>query len=294
MKSLSTPGILENSWDEIDLRQAIWVLLFWTRTLLVQRPMQVLFPHHKQRLSSLEPNCEMGEFHDEILWESGLRTLLFSRSVMSNSLQPPATHQVPLSFTISQNLLKLLSIESVMPPNHLVLCHPLLLLPSLFPSIVSNELALCIRWPKYWSFSISPSNEYSELISFQIDWCSISLLSKGLSRVFSKEWSWETDLWKSKQGSSGQSKKGNSSALTNEASADLYRHAEAERPVRVTQIEAKEPEPLFPFVPSVSLNKAAIRCGLPLGRVCNFGQGSSLQLKAIPNEGWVAGVWYSQ
>ena len=62
MKSLSTPGILENSWDEIDLRQAIWVLLFWIIALLVQRTMQVLFPHHKQRLSSLEPNCEMGSF----------------------------------------------------------------------------------------------------------------------------------------------------------------------------------------------------------------------------------------
>ena len=74
--------------------------------------------------------------------------------------------------TVSQNLLKLMSIESVMPSNHLILCRPLLL-PSIFPSIrvFSNELALCIRWPKYWgfSFSISPSNEYSELISSRID-----------------------------------------------------------------------------------------------------------------------------
>ena len=79
-----------------------------------------------------------------------------------------------LSFTISQSLLKLMSIESVMPSNHLILCHPLLLLPSIFPSIrvFSNELVLCIRWPKYWnfSFSISPSNEYSGLMSFRIDW----------------------------------------------------------------------------------------------------------------------------
>ena len=80
-----------------------------------------------------------------------------------------------------------MSIESVMPSNHLILCHPLLLLPSIFPSskIFSNELALCIRWPKYWSFSfsISLSNEYSRLISFRIDL--ISLQSKGLSRAFS-------------------------------------------------------------------------------------------------------------
>ena len=85
-----------------------------------------------------------------------------------------AACQASLSFTISWSLLKLMSIESVMLPNHLILCCPLLLLPSVFPSIkvFSNELALCIRWPKYWSFnfSISPSNEYSGVISFRIDW----------------------------------------------------------------------------------------------------------------------------
>ena len=92
-----------------------------------------------------------------------------------------------LSFTISQRLLKLMSTESVMPFNHLILCHPLLL-PSIFPSIrvFSNEIALRIRWPKYWSFSfsISPSNEYSGLISFRMDFW-ISLQSKGSSGVFS-------------------------------------------------------------------------------------------------------------
>ena len=85
-----------------------------------------------------------------------------------------AARQASPSFTISQSLLKLMSIESVMPSNHLILCHPLLLLPSIFQSIrvFSNELALRIRWPKYWSFrfSISPSNEYSGLISFRMDW----------------------------------------------------------------------------------------------------------------------------
>ena len=83
-----------------------------------------------------------------------------------------AACQASLSFIISQSLLKLMSIESVMPSNHLILCCPLLLLPSIFPSIrvFSNELALLIRWLEYWSFSISPSNEYSGLISFRIDW----------------------------------------------------------------------------------------------------------------------------
>ena len=91
-----------------------------------------------------------------------------------------------LSITSSWSLLKLMSIESVMPSNHLILCHPLLLLPSIFLSIriFCNELVLRIRWPKYWSFSFSPSNEYSGLISFQIVGL-ISLQSKGSSRVFS-------------------------------------------------------------------------------------------------------------
>ena len=85
-----------------------------------------------------------------------------------------AAWQAPLSSTISQNLLKFMSIESGMPSNHLILCCSLLL-PSVFPSIrvFSNTLALCIRWSKYWSFSISPSNEYSVLIFFRIDWFDI-------------------------------------------------------------------------------------------------------------------------
>ena len=85
-----------------------------------------------------------------------------------------AARQASLSITISQSLLKLMSIESVMPSNHLILCHSLLLLPSIFPSIrvFSNDSVLHIRWPKYWSlnFSIRPSNEYSGLISFRVDW----------------------------------------------------------------------------------------------------------------------------
>ena len=101
--------------------------------------------------------------------------LLFNHSVVSDFVTPWTTaHQTSVSFTTSRSLLKLMSIKSVMPSNHLTFCHLLLLWPSVFSSIriSSNELALQILWPKYWSFclSISPSNEYSELISFRIDW----------------------------------------------------------------------------------------------------------------------------
>ena len=101
--------------------------------------------------------------------------LLFSHSVMSGFLRPPRTaaHQASLSFIISQSLLKLMSIWLVMPSNYLALCCPPFFLPSLFPRtrVFSNELALHIRWPKYWSFSfsISPSNEHPGLISFRMD-----------------------------------------------------------------------------------------------------------------------------
>ena len=97
----------------------------------------------------------------------------FSCSGMSDSAIPwTATFQASMSITNSQSLLKLKSIESVMPSNYLILCCPLLLLPSTFPSVrvFSNESVLLIRWPKNWSFSISPSNEYSGLISFWMDW----------------------------------------------------------------------------------------------------------------------------
>ena len=94
---------------------------------------------------------------------------------MSDSATPwAAACRASLSFIISRSLLKLMSIESMMPSTHLILCHPLLLLPSIFSSIrvFSDKSILCIRWPKYWSFSfsISPSNEYLGLISFRMDW----------------------------------------------------------------------------------------------------------------------------
>ena len=112
--------------------------------------------------------------------------LLFSHSAMSDSLCPYKLQhaRLPCPFTMSQSLLNLMSIELVMLSNHLILCRPLLLLPSIFPSIrvFSNESALQISWPKYWSFSfsISPFSEYSGLISFKID-----CLAVQVSRVFS-------------------------------------------------------------------------------------------------------------
>ena len=115
-------------------------------------------------------------------------TLQFSHPVVSDSFETPwtAAHQASLSITNSWSLLKLMYIEWVMPSNHLILCRPLLLLPPIPPSIrvFSNQSALCMRWPKYWSFSlsISPSNGHPELVSLK-SW--ISLQSKGLSRVFS-------------------------------------------------------------------------------------------------------------
>ena len=106
---------------------------------------------------------------------TGIRSVQFSRSVMSDFATPwTAARQASLSITNSRSLIKLMSIEPVMPSNHLILCCSLLLPPSIFPSIrvFSSESVLHIRWPKDWSFSfsISPSNEYSGLISFRIDW----------------------------------------------------------------------------------------------------------------------------
>ena len=135
-----------------------------------------------------------------------------------------STHYDPMdcmpgfpSITNSWSFLKLMSIKLVMPSNHLIFCHPLLLLPSIFPSIgvFSNESALCIRWPKYWSFSFtnSPSNEYSGLISFRMDWldllCSLrdsqessptpqfkSINSSALSFLYSPTLTSIHDYWK--------------------------------------------------------------------------------------------------
>ena len=128
--------------------------------------------------------------------------LLVSHSVVSDSVTPwPAARQASLSITISQTLLKLMSIESVMPANHLILCRPLLLPPSVFPSIgvFYNESALHIRWPKYWSFSfsISPSNECSGLISFRMDWLDLLAVQGTLKNLLQYHSSKASILWHS-------------------------------------------------------------------------------------------------
>ena len=110
-----------------------------------------------------------------------------------------AAHQASLSITNPQSLLKLMSIESVMPSNHLILFHSLLFLPSIFPSIrvFSNESALRIRWPKYWSFSLSicPSNEYSGLISFRMDWLDLLAVQGTLKSLLQHHSSKASILW---------------------------------------------------------------------------------------------------
>ena len=113
-----------------------------------------------------------------------------------------AAHQASLSITNSWSLIKLMSIESVMPSNHLILCHrPLLLLPSIFPRIrvFSSESVLLIRWPKYWSFSfsISPSNEYSGLISFRIDWLDLLAVQGTLKSLLQHHSLKASILWRS-------------------------------------------------------------------------------------------------
>ena len=110
-----------------------------------------------------------------------------------------AAGQAFLSFTISQNLCGLMATEPTMPSNHLILCRPRLLLPSIIPSIrvFSNESVLCIRWPKYWSFSfsISPSNEYSGLISFKMDWLDLLAVQGTLTSLLQHHSSKASILW---------------------------------------------------------------------------------------------------
>ena len=115
------------------------------------------------------------------------------------NLRPPwtAACQASLSITNSRSLLKLMSIESVMPSNHLILCHPLLLPSLIFPRVFSNESVLHIRWPRYWnfSFSISPSNEYSGLISFRVDWLDLLAVQGILKSLLQHHSSKASILW---------------------------------------------------------------------------------------------------
>ena len=129
-----------------------------------------------------------------------MQSVQFSRSVISNSATLwSAAHRASLSITNSQNLLKLMSIMSVIPSNHLILCFPLLLPPSIFPSIrvFSNKSVLHIRWPKYWSFnfSISTSNEHSGLISFRIDWLDLLAVQGTLKSLLQHHSSKASILW---------------------------------------------------------------------------------------------------
>ena len=125
-----------------------------------------------------------------------MQTLLCSHSVVSNSLRPHELQhpRFPCPSPTPRACSKLMSIKSVMPSNHLIPCHPLLLLPSSFCSIkVFNDSVLCIRWPKYWSFSMNPSNEYSGLILFTIDWFDL-LAVKGTPKSFPQLYSSKTSI----------------------------------------------------------------------------------------------------
>ena len=139
----------------------------------------------------LKPQYIQG--YPELSWVQSLSCVLLFMTPWSTA------HQASLSITNSQSLLKLITIESVMPSNHLILCHPLFLLLSIFPSIrvFSNESVLCIRWPKYWSFSfsISPSNEYSGLISFRMDWLDLLAVQGTLKSLLQHHSSKASIFW---------------------------------------------------------------------------------------------------
>ena len=147
--------------------------------------------------TSLYPNILFLKGHQSYY----IRSVQFSCSVVSDSLRPHGLQHARPPWVNSQSLLKLMSIESVMPSNHLILCCPLLLLTSILPniSIFSNESALCIRWPKYWSFSfsISPSKEYSRLISFRMDWMDLLAVQGTLKSLLQHRSSKASVLWHS-------------------------------------------------------------------------------------------------
>ena len=142
-----------------------------------------------------------GSFADDEYWSElsylGISSVQSLSRVQLFATPWTAACQASLSITSSQSLLKLMPIELVMPSNHLILCRPLLFLPSIFPSIrvFSNELALLIRWPKYWSFSFSiiPSNEYSGLSSFRMDWLDL-LAAQGTLRHLLQHHSFNTTV----------------------------------------------------------------------------------------------------
>ena len=145
----------------------------WFDLLAVQGTLKSVLQHHSLKAS--------------ILWRKKNQFRSVSQSCLTLCEPKTTACQASLSITNTQSLLKPKSIALVMPPNHLILCHPLLLWPSIFPSIrvFSNELVIHIRWPKYWSFSfsISPSNKYSGLLSFRMDWLDLLSVQGTLKRV---------------------------------------------------------------------------------------------------------------
>ena len=148
-------------------------------------------------------NINIFIFHENRNWSNRTSSVQFNCSVMSDSLWPHLGSSMPglLSITNFQSLFTLMSIESVMPSSYLILCRPLLLPSSVFPSIrvFSNESVLHIRWPKYWSFSfnISPSNECSGLISFRVDWLDLLEVQGTLKSLLQHHSSKASVLWHS-------------------------------------------------------------------------------------------------
>ena len=193
-ESAAVHGVAESQTQLSDWTQCLPCCQNWQSSLpWVWHSLWLLGPASScsQPLWAPPPLPKLCPFAEETVCSQG-HSVQFSHSVVPDSLLPHGLQHAVLSIPVhhqSQSLLKLMSIESVMPSNYLILCCPFLLLPSIFPSIrvFSNESALRIRWPKVWSFSfsISPSNKYSRLISF-LGWTGwISLQSKGVSRVFS-------------------------------------------------------------------------------------------------------------
>ena len=165
----------------------------------MHRALQVCY-HHST--STYSPSGSFGESHsfrDLLHSQDCLNPCMHAQSCPTFVASWTAVHQSSLSFSISRNLLKLMSIESVMPFYHLILCCPLLLLPLIFPNIkiFSNESVLCIRWPRYWSFSfsISPSNEYSELISFRVYLFELLAVQRTLKIILQHHSSKTSVLW---------------------------------------------------------------------------------------------------
>ena len=149
--------------------------------IMIKNTLQIYLKYVYERQTQWVRDKKREKLYETFIYISSVQLLSHVRLFATSWT---AALQVSLSITNSQSLPKLMSIESVMPSNHLILCHPLLLPPSIFPRIrvFSNASVLCIRWPEYWSFSfnISPSNEHSGLISFRIDWLDILSVQKTL------------------------------------------------------------------------------------------------------------------